>query len=87
MAPLSMLTWANLNYTLCYPSSDPFVPLLGNYYFIGADFYLNVAAFVTIIVHLLAYTAIRGPIILAKKMLATQSESKSSNVEDKQKNE
>lgn len=50
MVPQSMLTWANLNFTLCHPDSDPFVPLIGNYYFSLADYYLNFASLVTVLI-------------------------------------
>lgn len=41
MLPLSLLTWANLNYTLCRSDSDPFLYIIGNWYYILAEYYLN----------------------------------------------
>ena len=53
LLPLSALTNVNLNYTLCASNGiyylfwfikikivDPFIPLVGNYYYFLSDFYL-----------------------------------------------
>lgn len=38
--PLSQLTHANLNFTLCPSMNDPFEPHLDKWYYIAADFYI-----------------------------------------------
>jgi hypothetical protein len=42
MLPISLMTWANLNFTLCKAATDPFVPLIGDWYYLFSEFYLNV---------------------------------------------
>ena len=46
LTAVSLLTWANLNFTLCGASSehyaaDPFVKSYGRYYYIMSEFYLG----------------------------------------------
>ena len=51
---LSELTWANLNFTLCGNSADPFYASFGKYYLIFAEFYLSFASYLikTTILHI-----------------------------------
>lgn len=49
MVPQSILTWSNLNFTLCHAETDPTVKIWGNYYFIFADFYLNFLSSITVL--------------------------------------
>ena len=53
LTPLSQLTWANLNHTLCGVDNDPFYKGfdLGYSYYFWADFYLLGGCIVTIIVN------------------------------------
>ena len=49
LTTFSLLTWANLNFTLCGASSrhytaDPFVKSYGQYYYIMSEFYLGFVA-------------------------------------------
>lgn len=46
LTPMSALTWANLNHTLCGIDNDPWRTHfnLGEYYFFWAEFYLSLAA-------------------------------------------
>ncbi|CAG9329604.1 unnamed protein product [Blepharisma stoltei] len=40
LSNISMLTWANMNFTLCAATTDPFYPTIGNNYYYLAEFYL-----------------------------------------------
>ena len=53
LTPLSRLTWANLNHTLCGVGNDPFYSGfdLGHTYYFWADFYLLGGCYVTLIVN------------------------------------
>jgi len=42
--PMSMLTWANLDQTLCHAETDPFYPTLGKWYLLAADGYLGIGS-------------------------------------------
>jgi len=44
LTPFSLLTWANLDQTLCHAESDPFYPMLGKWYLLAADAYLFVGS-------------------------------------------
>ena len=46
LTPISLLTWANLNHSLCGSDTDPFWLHfgLGKWYYILAEFYLGAAA-------------------------------------------
>ncbi|KAL4492477.1 hypothetical protein ABPG72_005612 [Tetrahymena utriculariae] len=68
MVPQSMLTWANLNFTLCHPECDPLIPLIGDYYFYLADHYLNFASFLTVLFQISAYGIIMAPVYLLKSI-------------------
>lgn len=48
LTPLSHLTWANLNHTLCSVENDPWKKTfnMGNYYFFWAEFYLFLPSFI-----------------------------------------
>jgi len=48
LMPLSRLTWANLNHTLCGVSNDPFYVYfeLGEHYYLMGDFYLMFSCFI-----------------------------------------
>lgn len=48
MLPLSLLTWANLNFTLCRPDADPFVAIIGNWYYLWSEIYLNLVSVVAV---------------------------------------
>lgn len=48
MLPLSLLTLANLNFTLCKPECDPFLPWVGNWYYIISETYLNFLSLMTV---------------------------------------
>lgn len=50
MLPLSLLTWANLNYTLCRPDSDPLFPIIGNWYYVFSEYYLNLISIVAVFI-------------------------------------
>lgn len=43
--PISFLTSVNLNYTLCPSLGDPFLPLVGEWYYFLSDYYLWFIAF------------------------------------------
>lgn len=60
--PLSILTWANLNFVLCHPKNDPFFPIIGKYYLYFVDHYLNIASIVFLILFL-------GEVLLLKYLL------------------
>ena len=61
MLPLSILTWANLNYTLCRPDTDPFIPYIGNWYYILSEFYLNIISISAVsVIYLLTYLFRKG---------------------------
>lgn len=53
LTPLSQLTWANLNHTLCGVGNDPFYSNfnLGYTYYFWADFYLLFGCYTTIAVN------------------------------------
>jgi len=55
LTPLSQLTWANLNHTLCGVGNDPFYSGfdLGYSYYFWADFYLLGGCYVTLAVNYL----------------------------------
>ena len=38
--PLSQITYANLNFTLCPANSDPFLSFVEKWYYIASDFYI-----------------------------------------------
>ncbi len=53
LTPISRLTWANLNHTLCGVSNDPFYELLdlGYTYYLLADLYLLFSCFVGLVLN------------------------------------
>ena len=53
LTPISLLTWANLNHSLCGTDTDPIWYLfdLGKWYYLLADFYLGAAAFAFIAIN------------------------------------
>ena len=53
LTPFALLTWANLNHTLCGTDSDPvWLHLgLGKWYYAAAEIYLGAAAFAFIIIN------------------------------------
>lgn len=63
--PQSILTWANLNFTLCHPLNDPFYPIWGNNYYFIADVYLNVVSVFFVLFTLVGYALASAPIVLA----------------------
>jgi hypothetical protein len=54
LMPLSWLTWANLNHTLCGIDNDPFYRSfkMGKWYYFWADWYLMFSCYVGIFVNL-----------------------------------
>lgn len=48
MLPMSLMTWANLNFMLCRPDHDPFVPYIGNWYYAFSELYLNLVSLIAI---------------------------------------
>jgi hypothetical protein len=65
-----------MNYTLCHPVSDIFVPYIGNYYLLLADVYLNFLSFITLLIHSGIYAAIVSPFFLYSKLVGTSSDTK-----------
>ncbi|KAM3128501.1 hypothetical protein pb186bvf_019433 [Paramecium bursaria] len=54
-------TWTNLNYTLCRPDTDPFIPYIGNLYYILSEFYLNIISISAVsAIYLLTYLFRKG---------------------------
>lgn len=53
LTPLSQLSWANLNHTLCGVENDPFYALLelGHTYYFWADFYLLFSCYVGLVLN------------------------------------
>ena len=53
LTPISLMTWANLNHTLCGTDSDPVWLLLGlgKWYYFISEFYLGAAAFAFIAIN------------------------------------
>jgi hypothetical protein len=45
LMPVAIGTWANLDQTLCHAETDPFYPLLGKWYYLGADLYLQIPSY------------------------------------------
>ncbi|CAD8043136.1 unnamed protein product [Paramecium primaurelia] len=50
MLPISLMTWANLNFMLCRPDHDPFVPYIGNWYYVFSEFYLNLVSIMAFVI-------------------------------------
>jgi len=46
LLPLSLATWANLDQTLRHGATDPFYPFLGDWYYLGADFYCTIPSLI-----------------------------------------
>merc|ERR1712051_668366 len=72
LTPLSQLTWANLNHTLCGVDNDPFYRTfdLGYSYYLLADIYLLGGCIVTILVNCSICCVIKHillPMITGKK--------------------
>jgi len=44
LLPLALATWANLDQTLCHATTDPFYPIFGKYYYLMADFYIQIGS-------------------------------------------
>jgi len=44
LLPVALGTWANVDQTLCHAESDPFYPYFGKYYYLMADFYIQIAS-------------------------------------------
>lgn len=51
--PVSLLTWANINFILCHSEADVLYWLVGDYYLYFVDHYLNAASIVIFIVVLI----------------------------------
>lgn len=53
LTPVALISWANLNHTLCGTDSDPIWYLLdlGKWYYLAAEVYLGAAAFAFILVN------------------------------------
>ena len=52
--PISYSSLVNLNYTLCPSAADPFVPLLGKWYYLVSDYYLwFIGILITSLFHIL----------------------------------
>jgi TMEM164 family len=60
LLPVSLLTWANLNHSLCGVHNDPFYEMfqLGKWYWFWADFYLTLACFVGFIANIVLVTGV-----------------------------
>ena len=72
LGPLSILTWANMNFTLCASSSkiniaDPFYPIVGKYYY----------SFIEIPVSIFVYIYCMGVFLIAKTFIRFRNKSKS----------
>lgn len=54
LTPLSLMTWANLNHTLCGVDNDPFYKHfnMGEWYYLWADLYLLFSCYVGVILNL-----------------------------------
>jgi hypothetical protein len=46
LLPTSLATWANLDQTLCHAETDPLYPVLGKWYYLGADLYLQIPSYI-----------------------------------------
>jgi len=53
LMPISLISWANLNHSLCGVHNDPFYEIfqLGKWYWLWADLYLALACFVGFVVN------------------------------------
>ena len=77
LTPIAVLTWSNLNHTLCGTDTDPFWLLfdLGKWYYPAAELYLMAAAF--------AFVAINFSIAYVCKRLILGDKSCSHGIYDK----
>lgn len=50
MLPISLFTLANLNFMLCRPDHDPFVPYIGNWYYVFSEIYLNILSILAVMI-------------------------------------
>jgi len=53
LLPLSLLTWANLDQSLCHALTDPFYPIFEKWYYLMADFYITPGSYVFSYVYLI----------------------------------
>jgi len=46
LLPAALVSWANLDMTLCHAETDPFYPMLGKWYYLAADLYLQIPSYI-----------------------------------------
>ena len=66
LLPLSIISWANLNFNLCRPNADPFIVYIGNWYYLLAEYYLNI---ISILTYLFTYALGKGIYLMIVKPL------------------
>ncbi|KRX06661.1 hypothetical protein PPERSA_13140 [Pseudocohnilembus persalinus] len=74
--PICLMTWANINFNLCKSESDPWIPLVGNYYLYWVDQYLNLLSLIVISILILNSQILRQVIILPLQKLFSNKEEK-----------
>jgi len=58
LLPLGLLTWANLDQSLCHGETDPGYKMFGKYYYLMADLYVAIPSYLFAYLYLLFAEAI-----------------------------